>query len=550
MNRIFVIVSLLFCFTTSHADKWRLYYLGGQSNMVGFGYTDDIDSSIYEDLKDVRIFHAEQKINGSEEFGIGAWEKMKLGHGNGYKFIDGKSKLTNRFGPELSFAKRLKELYPNDKIAIIKYAMGGSAIDSVDVVRNWYPDYAKTTNQFDYFVTTINNALSVKDIDGDSNEDELVPSGFAWMQGETDAQQTIEVAQRYQENLSYLMSKIRTQLGNDSLDLVIGKITGGNKFADYYHWKFEDLIQNAEEQFVKNDPNAAIVRETMNYKYSDCCHYRSKDYIDMGFQFANKLYMLDKNLKSKSQVPKKSWLRKDQVFLKYDVEEFKFLGRNALIVLPRYHGWGAKKWVLRARFFGHQPQLDKALLDKGYHIAYIDVANLYGNQEAVKIWNQFYDHLVQEHSFSRKVVLEGMSRGGLILYNWAAQNIEKVSVIYADAPVMDFKSWPGGKSGQFSKNDWNRCLKAYNLTYLQAMAYEEIPVNYAHKFAQSDVRIIHVCGLKDKVVPYAENTGKFAKRLKELGGTIRLINKENCGHHPHSLEDPKELVEFITKNNK
>lgn len=42
--------------------------------------------------------------------------------------------------------------------------------------------------------------------------------------------------------------------------------------------------------------------------------------------------------------------------------------------------------------------------------------------------------------FNKKVALEGMSRGGLIVYNWAAQNPEKVACIYADAPVMDFKS--------------------------------------------------------------------------------------------------------------
>jgi hypothetical protein len=36
-----------------------------------------------------------------------------------------------------------------------------------------------------------------------------------------------------------------------------------------------------------------------------------------------------------------------------------------------------------------------------------------------------------------------MSRGGLIIYNCAVANPEKVAAIYGDAPVMDFKSWPG-----------------------------------------------------------------------------------------------------------
>jgi pimeloyl-ACP methyl ester carboxylesterase len=550
MNKITVLIIAFVLTLGAKAEKWRLYYLGGQSNMVGFGYSHDIKASDYEDLKDVRIFHAEQKLNGSQEFGDGAWEKMKVGHGTGYQFSEGKSKFSNRFGAELSFAKRLKELYPNDKIAIIKYAMGGSGIDSADVIRNWHPDYQKTTNQFDYFVTTVNNALSVKDIDGDGTKDELIPCGFAWMQGETDAQKTKLVAEKYLDNISYLMSKIRSHLGNDSLDLVIGKITGGHEYSGYHQWKFGDVVQNAMEEFVKQDPNAMIVRETMNYKYSDCCHYRSKDYIDMGIQFAHRLYMLDKNLKSKHQIPKNTWLRKDRTFIEYDIKEFKFAGRDAKIVFPHFHNWGPKKWVLRARFFGHEPQLDKALLKAGYHIAYIDVSNLYGNHEAIKIWDDFYEYLVQNYTFYRKVVLEGMSRGGLIVYNWAVKNLDKVSVIYADAPVMDFRSWPGGQNGKFSKVDWERCKKAYGVNENQARTYKNIPVNYAKQFAKSDVSIIHVCGLNDMVVPYKENTEVFATQLKKLGANIKLINKEDCGHHPHSLKDPKEIFDFIIKNYK
>ena len=99
---------------------------------------------------------------------------------------------------------------------------------------------------------------------------------------------------------------------------------------------------------------------------------------------------------------------------------------------------------MRARFWGHQPQTDIALLEQGFHIAYCDVADMYGADIAVKRWNKLYAKMVTE-GFHKKVVLEGMSRGGLIVYNWAAQNTDKVACIYADAPVMDIKSWPMGR---------------------------------------------------------------------------------------------------------
>ena len=79
----------------------------------------------------------------------------------------------------------------------------------------------------------------------------------------------------------------------------------------------------------------------------------------------------------------------ENVFAPYNIEEFKFQGREAKIVFPNIKNTDSH-WIWRARFWGVEPQVDKALLDKGFHVAYVDVAGFYGNQEAVKIWNDFY----------------------------------------------------------------------------------------------------------------------------------------------------------------
>ena len=91
------------------------------------------------------------------------------------------------------------------------------------------------------------------------------------------------------------------------------------------------------------------------------------------------------------------------------------------VVVPKKIADG-KPWVWRARFFGHEPQFDIAMLNRGYHVVYCDVSGLFGIQEAVNRWNQFYNYLRFEHLFSDRAILEGMSRGGLIVYNWAAAN--------------------------------------------------------------------------------------------------------------------------------
>lgn len=127
----------------------------------------------------------------------------------------------------------------------------------------------------------------------------------------------------------------------------------------------------------------------------------------------------------------------DKTFSAYETEEFSFEGQAARVVIPNRESNG--QWIWRARFWGHEPQVDKALLEKGFHVVYIDVADLFGNQEAVELWNKFYIYCRDRYKFNPKVVLEGMSRGGLIIYNWASQNTEKVACIYADAPVCDIK---------------------------------------------------------------------------------------------------------------
>lgn len=207
-----------------------------------------------------------------------------------------------------------------------------------------------------------------------------------------------------------------------------------------------------------------------------------------------------------------------------------------------------KPWVWRARFWGHEPQTDIALLERGFHIVYCDVSDLYGNAEAVGRWNRCYSLMINA-GLDAKPALEGMSRGGLIIYNWASENLDKVSCIYADAPVLDAKSWPGGLGkGIGSTQDWNNLKQKYGI------ATDSIPLNFRgwpiHKselFAKSTIPLLHICGVADDVVPVAENTELFAKNIRDNGGDITTIYKPDVGHHPHSLKNPSVIVDFILR---
>ena len=70
----------------------------------------------------------------------------------------------------------------------------------------------------------------------------------------------------------------------------------------------------------------------------------------------------------------------------------------------------------------------------------------------------------------------------------------------------------------------------------------------AETVAKAGIPIIIVAGGVDKVVPYAENSAVLKDKYEKLGGNIKVIVKPLVDHHPHSLEDPTPVVEFIMEN--
>jgi hypothetical protein len=187
-----------------------------------------------------------------------------------------------------------------------------------------------------------------------------------------------------------------------------------------------------------------------------------------------------------------------------------------------------------------------ALLEKGFHHAHITVGNTFGSPAALKHFDAFYESLVS-HGLAKRAVLIGISRGGLYAYRWASANPEKVSLIYGDAPVCDFKSWPAGKGkGKGSAGDWSSLIKLYGFAdEAEALAFQGNPIDTLAPIAKGHIALIHVVGDADDVVPPAENTAIIEERYQKLGGEMRVIHKPGVGHHPHGLDDPTPVVQFI-----
>ncbi len=219
-------------------------------------------------------------------------------------------------------------------------------------------------------------------------------------------------------------------------------------------------------------------------------------------------------------------------------------GRQCTVVRP-YLTAAGRPYAWRGEFFGHEPQTDIGLLQHGYHVVYVNAQDLYGAPPAMKIWENFHQ-VLSDAGLKGKIALIGMSRGGLYCYHWAALHPETVSVLYGDAPVCDFKSWPGKTRNAGTKNEWAGVIKSYGFKdEAEAMAYDKNPIDDLAPLAKWHIPIIHVVGQADTTVPVAENTDNIEKRYKELGGEIMVIRKPGVEHHPHSLANPQPIVDFI-----
>ena len=229
--------------------------------------------------------------------------------------------------------------------------------------------------------------------------------------------------------------------------------------------------------------------------------------------------------------------------------EFEVDGHKATVVVPREAAPG-RPWVWHGEFFGHKPAPDVALLRRGFHVVYLSVPDLLGSPKAMTHWEALHNQLTKRHDLAQRPGLVGLSRGGLYVYNWATSHPDKVACIYGDAPVCDFKSWPGGRgTGPGSKRDWQFVLSSYGFKDdAEALAYTGNPVDRLAPLAKARIPLLHVFGDADEVVPWSENTGLIAERYRQLGGDITLIRKPGVKHHPHGLDDPTPIVEFLWKN--
>ncbi len=206
----------------------------------------------------------------------------------------------------------------------------------------------------------------------------------------------------------------------------------------------------------------------------------------------------------------------------YERVNFSIAGHRGYYVKPRRPLEG-RPWIWRASFPDWHTEMDSLLLANGLHVAYVSVDNEYGSPYAMQVWDKFYNYLVDSVFLSSGVALEAVSRGALYAYGWAKRNPASVNCIYAEAPVCDIKSWPGGKgNGIGDSASWKQLLQVYKMSESEAVSFKDNPVDNLEGLAAYKVPLLHIISLEDKAVPVAENSNVLTKRYNGLGGPVMI----------------------------
>ena len=203
-------------------------------------------------------------------------------------------------------------------------------------------------------------------------------------------------------------------------------------------------------------------------------------------------------------------------------------------------------WVWYAPTIHGQPRpahawMFEKFLDRGIAIAGIDVGESMGNPAGRATYTAFHKLLTEKYGFAQRATLIPQSRGGLMLYNWAAEHPDNVACIAGIYTVCDMSSWPGLK----------RACAAYEMSEQQLAEVLPMhnPIDRLWPLAKAGIPILHIHGDSDTACPVEINSGELARRYRKLGGNIRLIVVPEKGHEeaPEFFQS-RQVVDFVIGN--
>ena len=226
-------------------------------------------------------------------------------------------------------------------------------------------------------------------------------------------------------------------------------------------------------------------------------------------------------------------------------KDFVYEGRKAIIVYPSCPANG--KLLLKTEYFTAFPYFEAAMLQRGYTLCYMAHPTRWAPDSETHIMADFVRFVAAELGFEPKCIPVGMSCGGLQAVRLAELHPELVSVMFLDAPVLNLLSLAG--LGACNPTDaakvWPELVKTYGFNKSTILNFRKSPIDNMEPLIENNIPIMMIYGDEDLVVPYEENGQVLEDYYRENDGDLCVMRIPGRGHHPHSLQDPTPIIEFV-----
>jgi pimeloyl-ACP methyl ester carboxylesterase len=246
-----------------------------------------------------------------------------------------------------------------------------------------------------------------------------------------------------------------------------------------------------------------------------------------------------------------------------DLVELRVQGRLAYLVKPtgkidpqRRWVWDFPFWLAINDGFGHVAHRGyvEKLLAAGFHVAGVDVGPSCGSPAAAAVCQEFYEQLVSRYGLHRKARLLAHSHGGLIAYGWAFRHPACVDRIAGMCPATDFRTYPTLPNVVVGPT--KGLGYGLSLEDLERRAGELNPIDNLAPLARANVKVLHLHGDEDTLVPTGANSTELARRYRELGGQAEIVllkglgaeRANSRGHDGPELYESAVLLKFLLAN--
>jgi iduronate 2-sulfatase len=255
----------LACADAARADHFEVFVVAGQSNCDGRGKAAELTGPLATWAKpqeNVLVAYSCSKLRGPVLASDG-FKPLQPG----WSVAPGKDKPTKlpsgTFGPEVSFGHGMAAHLKDKKVALIKFAEGGTSLAkdwNPDVKDRLYPAFLDFTKK------------SLKELKDKGHTYTL--RGMIWHQGESDAGLT---ADEYQKLLTAFIARVRTDLEVPELPFGVGEVFDNGK---------RDTVRAAQKATAEKVKGVFFVPADGLKTFDGGTHFDAASQIELGERFA------------------------------------------------------------------------------------------------------------------------------------------------------------------------------------------------------------------------------------------------------------------------